>query len=80
MWEPVPESAYHSLGPGGVSVMVLKLLASDDVSKDPRAWESSPAAPAAAAVEARRRDRAACSRTPDGRRSRTAPGKAEAAP
>ena len=35
MWEPAPESSYHLLDPGGVSVMVLKLLARDDVSKDP---------------------------------------------
>jgi hypothetical protein len=33
MWEPAPESAYHSPVPGGESVMVLKLLASEDVSK-----------------------------------------------
>jgi len=35
MWEPAPESAYHSPDPGGVSVMVLKLLERVDVSKLP---------------------------------------------
>ena len=34
MWEPAPESAYHSPVPEG-GVMVLKLLAIEDVSKLP---------------------------------------------
>lgn len=35
IWALAPESTYQSPEPGGVSDMVLKLLARDAVSKDP---------------------------------------------